>query len=121
MKNDEITALLIKAKRSINSAKKLFEDGNTDFSASRTYYSMFYLVEALLLTKKLKYSKHFAVISAFGREFIKTGIFPQKFHFYIIAAFDLRNAGDYDAMNMITTRLLKNDFRFVVTTCLSFN
>jgi len=39
---------------------------------------MFYTVEALLLSQNLTFSKHSAVISAFGKNFVKTGIFPGR-------------------------------------------
>lgn len=42
-----------------------------------------------------------AVISAFGKNFIKNGIFDARFHRYIMDAFDLRNKGDYGAMHAV--------------------
>ncbi|ACK66173.1 conserved hypothetical protein [Rippkaea orientalis PCC 8801] len=56
---------------------------------------MFYAIESLLLEKILSFSSHAAVISAFGREFVKTEIIPQEFHRLLINAQDLRNTGDY--------------------------
>jgi len=41
------------------------------------------------------YSSHSAVISAFGREFAKTGRLDSKYHRWLIDAQDLRNIGDY--------------------------
>ena len=67
-----------------------------DFSVSRAYYAMFYVVEALLLREGLTFSKHSAVIAAFGQRFAKTGKAPEEFHRYLIEAEDRRNAGDYD-------------------------
>lgn len=96
-KDNDILELLRKAKESVEAAKNLFEDGFYDFSASRSYYAMFYTTEAILLTKNLSYSKHSAIIGAFGREFVKTKIFPQKLRDYLISAFDIRQLGDYGA------------------------
>ena len=45
---------------------------------------------------------HSAVISAFGKEFVKTGKIPKEFHRYLKEAQDLRNLGDYGEMNLIT-------------------
>ena len=56
---------------------------------------MFYAVQALLLTRELSFSKHSAVISAFGREFAKSGIVPVELHRYLIEAQEDRNVGDY--------------------------
>lgn len=56
---------------------------------------MFYTAEALLLHLDQTYSSHAAVISAFGREFAKTGAIDPKYHRYLISAQDFRNIGDY--------------------------
>lgn len=95
---EEVSALIKKADRSLEAAKDLFNGEYYDFSVSRAYYSMFYCVEALLLTKDLAFSKHSAVISFFGKEFIKTGILPKKFYTYISDAFKERQKGDYEAI-----------------------
>ena len=90
-----IGALLHKARRSLQAAKLLSEQGYTDFAASRAYYAMFYAAEALLLDRGLSFSSHAAVIAAFGREIAKAGIMNPRFHRYLIDAQDLRNLGDY--------------------------
>lgn len=56
--NPEVKALLEKAKRSQKAATKLFKDGDVDFAASRAYYSLFYVAEALLFREGF----HFRVI-----------------------------------------------------------
>ena len=70
----ELEALLNKADRSLAASQRLFEGADYDFAASRAYYAMFYLAEALLLTLRLTFSKHSAVIAAFGQHFVKTGL-----------------------------------------------
>jgi uncharacterized protein (UPF0332 family) len=50
---------------------------------------------ALLLQKDLSFNKHSGVISAFGREFAKTGIVPYEYHQKFKSAYELRNASDY--------------------------
>ena len=92
MNETETRELLAKADQSLKAAKSLLHDGFVDFSASRSYYAMFYAMEALLLSIDLAYSKHSAVIAAFGKEFVKSGKFDPKFHAYVLEAFDLRNA-----------------------------
>ncbi|ODS41865.1 MAG: hypothetical protein MSIBF_00430 [Candidatus Altiarchaeales archaeon IMC4] len=94
--NEEINNLVEKAKRSVNAAKMLFESGNYDFSVSRAYYTMFYCAEALLLTMDLSFSKHSAVISAFGKHFVKTGLFPPGAYSNLNDAFRDRQIGDYE-------------------------
>ena len=43
----------------------------------------------------MTFSKHSAVISAFGKEFIKTGAIPEKFHRYLLRGQEDRLYGDY--------------------------
>lgn len=92
----EQDALLKKAESSLKAAEILFAEGLFDFSASRAYYAMFYVAEALLLGEGLAFSKHSAVIAAFGKTFVKAGRIPAEFHRYMIEAEDGRNVGDYD-------------------------
>lgn len=93
----EQAALVKKAKDSLDAARLLVEQGFYDFAVSRAYYAMFYIVQAFLLGEGLSFSKHSAVIAAFGQHFIKTGRVPQQFHRYLIEGEDSRNIGDYDA------------------------
>jgi uncharacterized protein (UPF0332 family) len=83
--NHDIKALFEKAKESLGAARKLIEDGYFDFAASRAYYAMYYVAEALLTHLGQSYNKHSAVISAFGREYAKSGNLDPKFHRWLIA------------------------------------
>ena len=93
--NPDIEALIHKAKESLGAARSLAENNYFDFAASRAYYTMFYVAEALLAAIGQSYNKHSAVISAFGREFAKTEKMDSKFHRWLIDAQDFRNIGDY--------------------------
>lgn len=42
-------------------------------AASRAYYAMFYLAQAVLLSDGMAFSKHSAAIGAFGEHFVKPG------------------------------------------------
>ena len=95
MSQSEVEKLIEKAKQSLKAARQLLHGGYGDFAASRAYYAMFYVAEALLLAVGQSYSKHSAVISAFAREYAKTGAVDAKFHRLLIDAQDLRNIGDY--------------------------
>ncbi|MDA8089632.1 MAG: HEPN domain-containing protein [Nitrospiraceae bacterium] len=92
----EQVALLKKAQDSLDAARLLVERSFYDFAVSRAYYAMFYIAEAFLLGEGLSFSKHSAVIAAFGQHFVKTGRVPQEFHRYLIEGEDSRNVGDYD-------------------------
>jgi uncharacterized protein (UPF0332 family) len=99
---EAVRELLDKSARSIDAAQLLFRYGYFDFAASRAYYAMFYAVEALMLDRDLSFSKHSAVIAAFGKEFVKTSIFDSRFHRILLKAFDLRNAGDYGTIQAVS-------------------
>lgn len=99
----EIEKLMNKAERAVRSAEKILEDGECEFSASRAYYALFYIAEALLLQKDLRFKKHTAVHAAFGEQFAKTAILDPKFHRWLLDAFDQRIVGDYDVDAVISS------------------
>jgi uncharacterized protein (UPF0332 family) len=94
--------LLQQARDSLAAAKLLLANGYAGYAAARSYYTMFYVVSAILLDKNLSFSKHSAVISGFGREFVKEGEVPTHFHRYLIEAQELRQMGDYGKSNEVT-------------------
>jgi len=63
---------------------------------SRTYYAMFYSVQAALLTKNLSFSSHKGVVSAFGEYFVKPGVFPREMGRELNRAFEKRQLADYE-------------------------
>ncbi len=89
-------ALLQKAARSIQSAISQNETGFPEFAASRAYYAMFYIASAFLEGEGFAFSRHAAVIAAFGQQFARTGRVPVDFHRYLIDAQDTRNKADYN-------------------------
>lgn len=100
---DEQRELLLKAQQSLEAAKLLLTHNYPDYAASRAYYSMFYIAEAFLEGEGLSFSKHSAVIAAFGREFARPQRVPSEFHRFLIEAQELRATGDYGQLNAVTT------------------
>lgn len=98
----EYELMVRKAIRSIDAARRNFDERDYDFASSRAYYAAFYVMQAALLTKGLSFSKHSAVISAFNQHFIKTGVFPKIFSKLISRLFRERQIGDYDFYPSIT-------------------
>ena len=86
-----VEALLAKAARSRRAAALLGEQDYLDFAASRAYYALFYVAEALLLAEGLSFSSHAALIAGFGKTFAKTQRLAPRFHRYLIDAQDIRN------------------------------
>ena len=78
--NPHMAQLVTKGRRSLSAARSLMERGDYDFAASRAYYAMFYLAEAVLLSKGMAFSKHSAVIAAFGQHLVKPGHLPTQLH-----------------------------------------
>jgi uncharacterized protein (UPF0332 family) len=94
--------LLEKARGSVAAAKLPLEGGYPDFAASRVYYAMFYIAQAFLEGEGLAFSKHSAVIAAFGQRFAHTGRVPVEFHRFLLTAQDLRHSGDYGPPHAVT-------------------
>jgi uncharacterized protein (UPF0332 family) len=94
--------LLLSARDSLAAADVLLSSGYPGYAASRAYYSMFYVAEAFLEGKELAFSKHSAVIAAFGREFARTGVVPKELHRFLIEAQELRHEGDYGSRHGVS-------------------
>ena len=87
--------LLRQAHDSLEAAKWLMQGKYPGYAAARAYYAMFYIAEAFLEGDGLSFSRHSAVIAAFGREFAKRGRVPVEFHRHLIEAQAVRHSGDY--------------------------
>jgi len=94
--------LLLKARESISAAKVLMHNGFLGYAASRAYFAMFYIAEVFLEGEDMSFSKHSAVISAFGQYFVHSGKVPVEFHRFLMEAQELRHSGDYAAHNTVT-------------------
>jgi len=92
---EEIAGLLLRAERSLRSARNLLGDGDHDFAISRAYYAMFYAATAALLFHGIKRSKHSGVIAAFAEHVVKPGYLAPDYQRRLQAAFQDRSEGDY--------------------------
>jgi len=95
--------LFKRAQESLKAARILILEDLPNIAASRAYYALFYVAEALLLDRGLTFSSHSAVIAAFGKEFSRTNDLDPKFHRYLIAAQDTRQIGDYGINKDVAT------------------
>lgn len=98
----EVEGFLAKADESLSASKLLLEKGSHGFAASRAYYGMFYAAEALLLSRGLTFSSHSAVLAAFGREFVKSGLLDSQWHQALQEAFQVRQLGDYEPLEQVS-------------------
>ena len=94
--------LILKAHRSLEAARSLLRDGYPEFATARAYYTMFYIASALLEGENMSFSKHSAVISAFGKYFVQTKRVFVESHRWLIEAQELRLTGDYGESGEIT-------------------
>ena len=94
--------LMWKARTGLKAARVMLEEGFPGFAASRAYYTMFYIAEALLEGEGMAFSKHSAVIAAFGKHFAQTGRVPAEFHRWLIKAQIARIQGDYNAPETVS-------------------
>jgi uncharacterized protein (UPF0332 family) len=88
--------LLFNAEETLHAADILLKEEYLRDAVNRAYYAIFYVAEALLNEKDLRYSKHGTVHGAFAQHFIKTKIFDAKYHKLLTGAFRRRMLGDYD-------------------------
>ncbi len=101
MSDDNIKLLVEKAKKYLKTAELVLNHGDYDTAVSRIYYSMFYLVKALLLTKNITPKTHSGTINAFSQNFIKNKILLKETGKQFKNAFDKRLQGDYDFTNLL--------------------
>lgn len=94
--------LLMEARDSIEAARILLQNRYAGYAAARAYFAMFYIAEAFLEGEGLSFSRHSAVIAAFGQHFAKSGKVPVEFHRYLIEAHALRQSGDYGERHSVS-------------------
>lgn len=98
----EIRDFIEKAEKFLNTAENALNNGDYDSCVSRCYYAMFFMAEAVLLTKDLSASSHKGVITLFGEHFVKTKIFERNLGKALNDAYDKRLVGDYGVGFMVT-------------------
>ena len=108
--------LLQKAERFIQSAKLLSAEDDFDSAASRLYYAMFYIAQALLESRGLSYSSHRATLSAFGQHFAKKRVLDPRYHKALLNAFSQRQLGDY----AVSSGLREEDIEILLIDAISF-
>ncbi|OIO72450.1 MAG: hypothetical protein AUJ85_10275 [Elusimicrobia bacterium CG1_02_37_114] len=108
---EQLKRMIEKSQQTLKAAKDLLEHNDFDSASSRAYYSVFYILGALLLTKNLSFSKHSAVISSFSRYFVKEGIFPSDFAKKIKVLRKDREIGDYDYILTVDEEKAKEGIR----------
>ncbi len=91
----EIEDLIRKAERFLKTAKLSLEDGDYDSCVSRSYYAMFFVTEAILLTGDIEVYSHKGALVMFEKHFVKTGKIDRQYGKDLRRAKDLRQKADY--------------------------
>ena len=104
----EIRDFIEKAEKFLNTAEQALGIEDYDSCVSRCYYAMFFMAEAVLLTKNLSVSSHKGVISLFGEHFVKTKIFERNLGKALNDAYDKRLVGDYGVGFTVTKQEAKD-------------
>jgi uncharacterized protein (UPF0332 family) len=88
--------LILNAEETLHAADVLIKENLLRDAVNRAYYAVFYIAEALLNEKDLRFKKHGSVHGFFSQHFVKTGIFDAKYHKLLTRSFGQRMLGDYD-------------------------
>ncbi|MDO8753207.1 MAG: HEPN domain-containing protein [Anaerolineales bacterium] len=116
---DSTHQLMLNAEETLHAAEILFKEEYLRDAINRAYYSVFYIAEALLNEKDLRYSKHGTVHGAFAQHYIKTKIFDEKYHKLLTGSFRRRMLGDYDEVTRFSssevTQILEQAWDFLKT------
>lgn len=104
--------LLLKAERKLASAKLSLRGGFPEDTASRAYYAMLYVAQAILANEGLENKTHRGVLAAFGKNFARTGIVPLEFHRKLIDAEKLRIKADYGVANAVTNEEARQQIEY---------
>lgn len=110
MNVDEINAKRANAKETLSDVEYLLEHGSSRSLINRIYYALFYMVEALLLTKGLSSNKHKGIMSLFHKEFVNRGIIEVRFGQFYTLIFNQRLQGDYTTQFQIESEEIKEWF-----------
>jgi uncharacterized protein (UPF0332 family) len=100
MKNEEraeyVNYRIETAYQTFEAAKMLSDNGFWNSAVNRLYYSLFYAVNALLVSNEIQTKSHSSTKSQFSLHFIKTGKLDKKYGRLLSELFDWRQKGDYE-------------------------
>jgi uncharacterized protein len=92
---DYVAYRLSRAEGTLNDAIILANNNSWNSCVNRLYYSSFYAVTALLISKGYEAKTHNGVKTIFFREFIATGQIEKEFGTLYSDLIDWRSEGDY--------------------------
>ncbi len=84
------------AYKTLDAARVLTENDFWNSAVNRLYYSVFYIVNAILVKHEIITQSHSGAKSQFSLHFIKTGKLDKKYGKLLAELFDWRQKGDYE-------------------------
>jgi len=109
--NKQLNLMIDKAHRALEAARVLLRKEDVGAVSSKSYYAVFHMLQAALLTKELSFSRHLTVMNAFSNQFIKSGIFPKEFSKEIKRLKRNREVGDYEYLKTIQREQAEKDLK----------
>jgi uncharacterized protein (UPF0332 family) len=97
---DSARYLIDKARLCLQDAKVSVNSFET--VVNRSYYCIFNAMRAVLALDRFDSKKHSGVISAFQKDYIRTGIFPKEFSDIVKKAFAIRHESDYVVFYLVS-------------------
>lgn len=95
-RNEYVKNRIDTAYKTLEAAKVLAENGFWNSAVNRLYYSVFYIVNAILVQNEIIAQSHSGVKSQFSLYFIKTGKLDKKYGKLLAELYDWRQKGDYE-------------------------
>ena len=93
---------LEKAKDSLKVSKLAIDKGYYSDSANRSYYAVFYAINALFSLSGKSFKKHTGVITNFGLDYIQTGKIEPEYGHIANLAFRVRTKTDYSDFYVVS-------------------
>lgn len=90
-----VAVRLARCREEIATARELIALGRCRISATRSYYAIFAITTAVLLTKGIARDKHAGVQAALIEHFVKTGLIEQEFGRIFTVTRKAREDSDY--------------------------
>ncbi len=107
---------LEKSKKAFKQALNIFQGNDSDLQlvVNRLYYTMFYAVNGLFITKDFMTSKHASARAIFIAEFVKKGLIDDDSGRFYSNMYNRRQEGDYTDIKKYQNVDIK-DFKFTPT------
>ena len=92
----DIRKFIALANEELDTAQILVDMGRYRLCLSRSYYAMYYMSQALLLSEGFEASTHKGLIKLLGLHFVKTGKISNDLAKSLASAYDDRQMSDYN-------------------------